>query len=183
MLAHLSLILFTLLSPLPQKAVSASQNTSVNPPYTSASNIETMSLSIPSIRLTAQIDIVGLGPDRLQIVPTSAQKASWFKKGAIPGNPGSAVLAGHYYWDNKPGVFYRLRELQAGDTFSLTLNSKEVRQFRVQKVKVYPKEKFPTVDVYTAKDSKRLNLITCHGLYDPKSSDYSHRLVVYSTLI
>jgi len=134
-------------------------------------------LAIPAIGLTANITAAGLGPDRLQVVPDSPAEVSWFSPGSLPGEIGSAVLAGHNQWLNNPGVFASLHRVNQGDTLLVTSGT-QTRRFVVDSIQAYPVADFPTRQIYARSDSPRLNLVTCHGRFDPRTQDYSHRLVV-----
>lgn len=171
------------ISPTPTSVPPSKFSAPPHVPATASRKSDQFSLSIPSIGLDAYIDSEGLGVDRTQIVPTSKNHASWYKLGPLPGQPGSAVVAGHYKWIYGPAVFYRLRRLHQGDYVHVTLESGRRLQFVVEDVSVYTRENFPISKVYLGDAVPRLNLVTCHGALDPETDDYTHRLVVYSRLV
>jgi sortase A len=49
-------------------------------------------------------------------------------------------------------------------------------------VERYPYNQFPLTEVFGDAEIPRLNLITCNGVWDKNSKNYSDRLVVYSKL-
>ncbi|NEE26831.1 class F sortase, partial [Streptomyces sp. SID7982] len=54
--------------------------------------------------------------------------------------------------------------------------------FTVDRTAVYPKDEFPTVEVYRNLDHAGLRLITCGGEYSASDSRYADNVVVYATL-
>ncbi|MBT2510162.1 class F sortase [Streptomyces sp. ISL-98] len=46
----------------------------------------------------------------------------------------------------------------------------------------YPKNRFPTVEVYKNVDQAGLRLITCGGAYDQSERYYSENVVVFASL-
>jgi len=115
-------------------------------------------------------------------VPDSPSQASWFKLGTLPGQIGSAVIAGHFTLPKSPGVFYHLHQLKQGDVITLFDSHNEKLNFVIEDIKTYTRENFPTYQVYNANDKRRLNLITCSGKFLPNQNDYDQRLVVYAVL-
>jgi sortase (surface protein transpeptidase) len=82
----------------------------------------------------------------------------------------------------KPGVFYNLSELRAGDLIYV-LNDKGVTtEFVVRESRNYDPAADAT-DVFTSKDvGIHLNLITCEGTWNPGQLSYSQRLVIFTDL-
>jgi hypothetical protein len=81
-----------------------------------------------------------------------------------------------------PAVFYQLQTLRLGDIVRVGLADGRKLVFRVQQVKRYPKDKFPTEAVYLPTLSRELRLITCGGTFDYASGHYRDNIVVYATL-
>ena len=52
--------------------------------------------------------------------PVDFVKVGYYREGPMPGDPGPAVLAGHVDDTSGPKVFFRLRELRAGDPVVIT---------------------------------------------------------------
>jgi len=52
--------------------------------------------------------------------PVDFTKVGYYREGPAPGDPGPAVLAGHVDDTTGPKVFFRLRELKAGDQVTVT---------------------------------------------------------------
>ena len=89
----------------------------------------------------------GVGRDRQ--APTRWEVAGWYAPGTRPGDPGSAVILGHVDSKSGPAVFFRLRELRRGDMVTITRANGSSVRFIVQRTEQYPKDRFPTDDVYT----------------------------------
>lgn len=140
-------------------------------------------LTIPSINLDATIISAGENKRREMEVPPDNKTIGWWNKGIIPGQIGSAVLAGHFkVEDGSPGVFYNLRNIKVGDEIIIA-DETELKRFVVLDMKMYSVEEFPLEYVFSYNDGKRrLNIMTCAGKYLPKRDDYSHRIVVYTEL-
>jgi sortase A len=140
-------------------------------------------LIISKIGINTSIESVGLDGEKRMDVPKDDMNVGWYKYGAIPGEKGSAVLAGHF--DTKsggPAIFYRLSELKKGDSIIVTSKSKDERTFIVTEIQVFKNETFPISLVFSQDDTERLNLITCDGVFDNNEKNYTDRLVVFSEL-
>jgi hypothetical protein len=55
-------------------------------------------------------------------------------------------------------------------------------RFAVERIRVYPKDKFPTGAVYSMTTDAQLRLITCSG-WDPSIRHYVDNTVVYLSMI
>ncbi len=138
-------------------------------------------VEIEAINLRAGIVGVGLDDRKAMIVPGESDLVSWYKPGVVPGEKGSAVLAGHNEWEG-PGVFQNLHKINIGNSIRVHNINGNILSFRVTRVRAYDRTKFPLKEVYAQRDKKRLNLITCHGKYDSQTKLYEERLVVYAEI-
>lgn len=141
-----------------------------------------VSITIPSLKVTSTLEELGLGKDRAMETPRDPDKAGWYRPGATPGAVGPAVIAGHVTWNGAPGVFFRLGKLGPGDRISVRRADGRTADFTVDRTAVYPKDRFPTVEVYRNLDHAGLRLITCGGDYSKDDSHYADNVVVYATL-
>ncbi len=108
--------------------------------------------------------------------------AGWYKSSPAPGQTGSAVILGHVNTTNSDvGLFYRLHELTPGRLITITRTDHTAAVFTVDRVDVYHKANFPTVEVYKNADRPEVRLITCGG-YDPATGQYLDNTVVYAHL-
>lgn len=143
-----------------------------------------MSVAVPSIGATSpELVSLGLHPDGSLEVPQDFDLAGWYRHGPSPGELGPAVIAGHV--DSAvdgPAVFFRLAELQRGAEILITRADGTVAVFLVERVEQYPKDDFPTVEVYGGTDHAALRLITCGGGFDSSTGHYRDNIVAYARL-
>jgi hypothetical protein len=135
---------------------------------------------IPTIGVDASIVPLGLNGDGTLEVPTSFTETGWWEHGAIPGNPGSAVIVGHVDSYRGPAVFFRLRDLRSNDAILVRLRDGSVTRFLVDRVQEFPKDAFPTMEVYGPSSSALLRLVTCGGPFDRSTRHYLDNIVVFA---
>ncbi len=141
-------------------------------------------LRIPALSINAFVRHVGINADGDMATPGNFTDVGWYKYGTVPGFVGSAVMDGHV--DNglsRNGVFKHLSELKAGEDIYVDTASSSVLHYIVREVVSYPTDQVPAERIFTAKDSARLNLITCDGVWVKDAKDYDRRLVVYAELV
>ncbi|MEU4380102.1 class F sortase [Micromonospora echinofusca] len=138
-------------------------------------------LEIPTIDVTATVNAVGINERTNEFeVPPSVDQIGWYRYGpGLETDAGSVVVAGHVDSATQgKGAFYRLRELDEGDTLTATGSDGEARRYRVVAREEYDKTRIP-LDRYFARDGKpRLTLITCGGPFDAKVRKYRDNIVV-----
>lgn len=137
-------------------------------------------LRIPAIGVDTGLMTLGLLPDGSLQVPPNGTTAGWFTGSPVPGEPGPAVLAAHVDWKGAEGVFYDLGALRPGDEVSVDRRDGSTARFAVTRVAQYPKDRFPTDDVYGDVNSPQLRLITCGGEFDRGARSYRDNTVVYA---
>ena len=142
-----------------------------------------MQIQIPAIGISATIESIGLTADNEMEAPKEWDKVGWYQYGYRPGQPGNAVLTGHLDTDTgAPAVFWRLHELQPGDTIVLqTLDGKPL-VFLIESLTSYPYNQAPLQEIFGAAGAPRLSLVTCSGNWNSQERIYDHRLVVYALL-
>lgn len=141
-------------------------------------------LIIPSISVDADIQHVGITKTGNMATPSNFKDVGWYKFGSIPGNRGSAVIAGHV--DNGlglSGVFKRLGEVPEGEVVEVVYDDGSRNTFEVQSVRRYPYQEVPADIVFNPAGTPRLNLITCEGDWVRSEKTYDERLVVFTKLI
>ncbi|MEH0933595.1 class F sortase [Micromonospora psammae] len=138
-------------------------------------------LSIPPIDVTATVNAVGINRRTNEFeVPPSVDQIGWYRYGpGLEAEAGSVVIAGHVdSAEQGKGAFFRLRELDQGDTLTVTGSDGEQRAYRVVAREEYVKTKIP-LERYFARDGKpRLTLITCGGPFDAATRKYRDNIVV-----
>jgi len=143
-------------------------------------------LEIPELRIRSRLLQLGLNADQTVQVPPLAKdsEAGWYKYSPTPGQLGPSVILGHVdSAEYGPGVFFQLGALRPGNTVSVTRSDQTTAVFRVDRVVSYPKDRFPTLEVYGNTDSAQLRLITCGGDFDPSSHNYQSNIVAFATLV
>ncbi len=136
-------------------------------------------LRVSTIGLNTTLERLAIGANGELEPPRAFEKAGWYADGTAPGDTGPAVIAGHVDSRSGPAVFYRLRELAPGDRIEVERGGATVR-FTVTRTAWYPKNKFPTDQVYGPTPDRQLRLITCGGVFDRTLRSYRDNLVVYA---
>jgi sortase (surface protein transpeptidase) len=121
----------------------------------------------------------------VEVPPLGADsRAGWYRYSPSPGQLGPAVILGHVdSTEYGPGVFFRLGDLRPGDTLTVARTDRIAATFRVDRVVSYPKNQFPTLEVYGNTSDAELRLITCGGAYDSSARSYLDNIVVYASLV
>jgi hypothetical protein len=139
-------------------------------------------VTIPRIGVTSSLDRLGRAADGTVEVPSDWQVAGWYAPGPRPGDPGSAVILGHVDSKRGPAIFFRLRELGRGDEIRILRADGSTVRFIVERTQQYPKDRFPTDDVYYPTLTPTLRLVTCGGAFDPTARHYRSNIIVFATL-
>ena len=140
-----------------------------------------MRLTIPTINVDAAIQHVGVSPKGEMEVPSNTVDVAWFKPGSLPGEKGSAVIAGHLDGKNgEVGVFTNLDKLKEGDMLYVEDNAGVLIAFVVRESLIY--DPGYADNVFNRNDNAHLNLITCAGAWDGDKNTYSKRLVVFADI-
>lgn len=143
-------------------------------------------LLIPAIGVNATIEDVGIAANGDLATPARAPwvDTGWYMNGPRPGERGSAVIDGHL---DRPGglpaVFWRLRDLRAGNEVDVVRSDGKTLRFRVTDVAYYQPQNAPIQQIFGNTGGKYLNLITCAGDWIPIQHQTTLRLVVYTTLM
>ncbi len=141
-------------------------------------------LDIPSIGVhsSAFVDL-DVTPDGTMSVPATADQVGFYVGGPTPGQLGPAVIAAHVDSIQGPGVFYRLGAVEVGASVRVSRADGSVLRFVVDKVALYPKDRFPTEQVYRGTfDRAEIRLVTCGGTFD-KVRHYLDNVVVFGHLL
>jgi len=136
-------------------------------------------LRIPAIHVDTALEVLHLDASGALEVPKEYAHAGWFAEGAVPGEVGPAVIAGHVDSTTGPAVFSLVNRLHPGDVIQVFRHEGWVA-FRVVEVGRYPKDAFPTARVYGPTPDPELRLITCSGAFDSRQRSYVDNTVVYA---
>lgn len=144
-------------------------------------------LLIPAIGVAAKVEHLGKTASGHMAVPRSLSAVGWYRFGAIPGEIGNVVIAGHL--DNaagKPAVFFKLQDLNIGDIITVVGETGARFDYKVTGSKVVPYANpghAVLEDIFGKTDKARLNLITCDGTWVQEKKTYTDRLIVTSELV
>lgn len=135
-------------------------------------------LRVPALGINgAPIIAVGINARGQLAVGPSVRAVYIWKDGVRPGQPGSAVIAGHT-WSQGPGVFDKLGTMRVGDrlavgaaTFAVT-RVERVRRMSSQKVR----------GLFSDRGPARVVLITC-GDRSAATGVYASRILVHGRKI
>lgn len=147
---------------------------------------EPTKITIQRIGVSAPVGQVGLRPDgRVEEPPLSRPNlVGWYKEGVTPGEVGPSVLLGHVDAKGQQAVFYRLKELKAGDQIQVARKDGSTATFAVEQIQRVDKNAFPHKKVFGDQlDHSSLRLVTCGGAFDPKSGHYKDNVIVYAKLV
>jgi len=146
---------------------------------------EPVSIDIPKIGAHSSLVPLGLNPDNTVQVPpvTTPLQAGWYTYAPTPGEIGPAVVLGHVDGNHQKGIFFRLKELAAGDRVSIARKDGSTASFEVTKVHQVPKKDFESEGVYDDTPGPELRLITCGGVFDRSAHNYVDNIVVYARLV
>lgn len=136
-------------------------------------------LSLPSIGVVdAPVEPVGVEPDGEMEIPP-AEVVGWYRFGAAPGEPGSAVLAAHVAYDGVDGVFRYLDRLARGDEVVVAFGDGSDERYVVTDLVTFDKQALPD-DLFSRQVPERLVLITCGGEFNPSLRSYERNVVAYA---
>ena len=144
-----------------------------------------VSIDIPKIGARSSLVPLGVNADNTTQVPpvTTPLQAGWYTYAPTPGEVGPAVVLGHVDGNHQKGIFYRLKELAAGDRVSIARKDGTTALFEVTKVHQVPKQDFEKEGVYDDTAGPELRLITCGGVFDRSAHNYVDNIVVYAQLV
>jgi len=140
-------------------------------------------LIIPSLSVDAAIQEVGITKSGAMGIPTNFSDVGWYKFGTVPGQRGSAVIAGHK--DNGlalPAIFNELHTLEENDSLYVKTESGSTIHFTIESIETYEYTALPLKRIYSDADTARLVLITCIGEWIKVERTYDKRLVVYARI-
>ena len=146
-----------------------------------AQHVPPVEIAAPVIGLRSVLAGLRLDADGSLQVPTDYAQAGWYSQGPAPGDVGEpAVIVGHVDSTTGPAVFFKLRELRAGDPVLVRRADGSSVRFVVYRTAQYPKEGFPARKVYAPGTDAELRLITCTGDFDRATGHYLGNYVVYA---
>jgi LPXTG-site transpeptidase (sortase) family protein len=137
-------------------------------------------LRVERVGIDAPVETRGIDANNTMESPDGPYNVAWYDFTPKPGMGGNAAFSGHVdYINHGPAVFWRLRELVAGDIIEVQLEDGTRLRYAVTGMESYPLDTIPMAEVLAPTSVDSVTLITCDG--DARGGSYSHRLVVRAT--
>lgn len=159
----------------PQAAISSYTVAPDLPKYIEIPAIQVPKTRIMQLRLMKNNEIA---------TPHNIYDTGWYDDSAKPGQNGAMFIYGHVSNWKADGVFYNLKKLQPGDTVTITRGDNKMYTYKVVSSKIYLHDKVDMSQVLLPIDPNKpgLNLMTCTGQVIKGTSEFSERLVVFTSL-
>lgn len=146
-------------------------------------------LIISTIGVDAPLTIKTVGADGRMPNPNGPEDVAWYDFGSfagvggVPGKGGNSVFSGHVDYRNYgPAVFWRLRELQAGDLIQV-LTAEGTITYEVRWNRTADANTAPWNQIVASTATESLTLITCAGQFDPNLRQYDQRQIVWAVRV
>jgi len=133
---------------------------------------------IPSIEADSLVAHVGVDRTGGLEVPDNAKTLVWYQYGPSPGEPGSAVIAGHLDWKGVRGTFNELADTPVGETVTVAYDDGSERAFTVRSVELVDKPAISVNGTFARDGESVLRLVTCGGEFDRSVHSYFSNVVV-----
>ncbi len=143
-------------------------------------------IAIPSIGIqNTPVLKLGLLKSGAIAAPGNIYEAGWYDGSALPGQNGATFIYGHVSSWSANGIFYDLKKVGVGDTIVITRGDSTTYTYKVSAIKTYPYNSVNMREVLSPIHNTQpgLNLMTCTGKIIQGTSEFSERLVVFSSLI
>ncbi|MPZ51311.1 MAG: sortase [Acidimicrobiia bacterium] len=136
-------------------------------------------LMIPDLGIDAAIIPLGVAEGGNMALPENVSEVGWYRHGATPAQPGSAVLAAHVDMEGSgPGVFFHLDSLEEGSTFAVGFEDGTRHSFRVVSTEEVPKSAVDMDELFTRRGKSLVRLVTCGGAFDRDARSYEENIIV-----
>jgi LPXTG-site transpeptidase (sortase) family protein len=140
-----------------------------------------LEVEVPAVDISAPVVPLGLTDGGALEVPEDFSTAGWWASGPEPGERGAAVITAHVDSQAGPAAFYTLADASPGDEVYVHRKDASTATFVIDRVGQYPKDDFPTHQVYDETPEPALRLITCGGIFDDSIGHYRDNIVAYAT--
>ncbi|MFI6097353.1 sortase domain-bontaining protein [Lentzea sp. NPDC051213] len=159
LIAVLSVALATACSQAPASKPSAATSDSAPPPVVSPlGKSDPMELRIERIGVRSSLIALGLGSQGVVETPPANEgmQAGWYQT-----HPKQWIIVGRIESNKARGVFYRLNDLQQGDTLEVSKKDGSVALFTVSRTERIIRDDFFAEAVARDEAEEGLRLITC----------------------
>lgn len=141
-------------------------------------------IEIESLGVKARVRRMGVTTDNAIQAPSNVFDAGWYDGSAKPGQNGAAFIDGHVSGYTQNGVFYDIKNLEAGATVTVEMGNGDRFTYKVVGKEVFNADKVDMSKVLASAEPGKagLNLMTCTGPFDSANEAYTERVVVYTVL-
>jgi sortase (surface protein transpeptidase) len=139
-------------------------------------------IQIPAISLNSPLMELAVNSTDQPSAPPSYWEPGWYPASPAPGEVGPAIIAGHLDTYTGPAIFWRLSQVQVGDSILISRADGTTITFIVYKVQAVSQQDFPSQEVYGPTPFPELRLLTCAGTWNSAIGKYSQNLVVFARL-
>lgn len=143
-------------------------------------------ISIPSIGVDdSRVIKLGTLSNNQIASPRNIYDAGWYSSSARPGQKGAVFIYGHVSSWQAAGIFHNLKKLKPGDRIIITRGDGQKFTYEVKATKTYDAKQVNMDEVLKPIDPNKpgLNLMTCSGHIIKGTSEFSERLVVFTSLV
>lgn len=140
---------------------------------------------IPKINVSkTRVKALGINKNGEVAVPDNIYDAGWYTGSVKPGQIGAMFIFGHISSWQANGIFHDLNKLKAGDLVTVERGDGKKYTYAVNSSKIYQADKVDMNQVLKpiTPGTAGLNLMTCAGKVKPGTSEFTERLVVFTTL-
>jgi sortase (surface protein transpeptidase) len=135
-------------------------------------------VAIPALGVDGPVLAAGVNAENELDVPPDARSLVWYRHGPVPGERGSAVIAGHLNWNGVTGLFAELATTPVGAEVIVGFADGSQRSFRVTAVELVPKPAVSVNGVFARDGERVLRLVTCGGEFDDAVNSYRSNVVI-----
>jgi hypothetical protein len=139
-------------------------------------------LEIPGAHIAAAVVDLGIQADGAMEAPATPDVVGWYRMSARAGQPGNSVMSGHVDWGQNAAVFWGLRGLTSEDLILIRGADGAQHRYIVEWNRVFSRTDAAASDLVRGSKGSVLTLITCDGMYDRSTKDYSERRIVRAVL-
>jgi len=102
-----------------------------------------VAIHVPRLGINQSLIQLHVQLDRTLSVPKSFSDIGWWAEGPQPGAPGAVIVGAHVSSKRGPGVFFRLRDVRAGDVVSIDRADGTTAVFQVRGKASFPRDDYP----------------------------------------
>jgi sortase A len=143
-------------------------------------------IAIPAIAISnTPIIELGLLKSGAIATPDTIYETGWYKASSKPGQSGAMFIYGHVSSWTADGIFYNLKKLTPGNQVLITRGDNKTFTYQVVSTKIYQSNNVDMQQVLTPVNPglPGLNLMTCTGKVIKGTSEFTERLVVFTSLV